>query len=64
LKIALITDAWTPQVNGVVTTLLELVAGLQQRGHEVEIIETSGVGLPAFPVPGLPRDRAGLAPGP
>ena len=25
MKIALVTDAWSPQVNGVVTTLVELV---------------------------------------
>jgi hypothetical protein len=28
MKIALITDAWQPQVNGVVTTLVELVREL------------------------------------
>lgn len=38
MKIALITDAWQPQVNGVVTTLVELVRELQQGGHEVEVI--------------------------
>jgi glycosyltransferase involved in cell wall biosynthesis len=41
MKIALVTDAWQPQVNGVVTTLVELVAGLEQRGHEVLLIEPS-----------------------
>ncbi|MFC5522350.1 glycosyltransferase family 4 protein [Polaromonas jejuensis] len=38
MKIALITDAWQPQVNGVVTTLVELVRELGQAGHEVEVI--------------------------
>ena len=38
MKIALVTDAWMPQVNGVVTTLVELVLQLQQRGHEVLVI--------------------------
>jgi glycosyltransferase involved in cell wall biosynthesis len=38
MKIALITDAWRPQVNGVVTTLVELVHELQQLGHQVEVI--------------------------
>ena len=42
MKIALITDAWTPQVNGVVTTLVELEQGLVRRGHEVVLIEPSG----------------------
>ena len=39
MKIALITDAWLPQVNGVVTTLLELVRELEQLGHEIEVIQ-------------------------
>ena len=38
MKIALITDAWQPQVNGVVTTLVELVRELTQVGHRVEVI--------------------------
>ena len=41
MKIVLVTDAWLPQVNGVVTTLLELVRGLEARGHEVVMIEPS-----------------------
>ncbi|MGH6626233.1 MAG: glycosyltransferase family 4 protein [Burkholderiaceae bacterium] len=39
MKIALITDAWHPQVNGVVTTLVELVRQLTQAGHQVEVIQ-------------------------
>ncbi len=38
MKIALITDAWEPQVNGVVTTLVELVREVRQAGHEIEVI--------------------------
>lgn len=38
MKILLITDAWKPQVNGVVTTLAELVRELQTQGHEVVVI--------------------------
>ena len=41
MKIALVTDAWLPQVNGVVTTLLELQEGLWSRGHELVVIEPS-----------------------
>jgi hypothetical protein len=37
MKIALITDAWRPQVNGVVTTLVELVDQLHAHGHTVEV---------------------------
>ena len=42
MKIAIVTDAWLPQVNGVVTTLVELQQGLTARGHEVQMIEPSG----------------------
>jgi glycosyltransferase involved in cell wall biosynthesis len=38
MTLALITDAWQPQVNGVVTTLVELVRELRDAGHEVEVI--------------------------
>jgi glycosyltransferase involved in cell wall biosynthesis len=38
MKIVLITDAWKPQVNGVVTTLVELVDGVRAHGHEVVVI--------------------------
>lgn len=38
MKIALLTDAWQPQVNGVVTTLVELVRELTLAGHQVEVI--------------------------
>lgn len=38
MKIALITDAWQPQFNGVVTTLVELVREMQSLGHEVQVI--------------------------
>ena len=38
MKIALITDAWQPQVNGVVTTLVELVRELERIGHQIDVI--------------------------
>ena len=41
MKLALVTDAWLPQVNGVVTTLVELERGLRSRGHEVIVVEPS-----------------------
>jgi glycosyltransferase involved in cell wall biosynthesis len=61
MKIALVTDAWKPQVNGVVTTLVELVGGLQQRGHEVEVIEPSG--FRRFPCPGYREIELAWRPG-
>lgn len=47
MKIALITDAWQPQVNGVVTTLVELVAELEKFDHQFMIIHR------AYLIPGL-----------
>ncbi len=38
MKIVLVTDAWQPQVNGVVTTLVELVKELEIAGHTVQVI--------------------------
>ena len=38
MKLALVTDAWHPQVNGVVTTLHELVEALGPLGVDVSVI--------------------------
>ncbi len=38
MKLALVTDAWAPQVNGVVRTLETTAARLRARGHRVETI--------------------------
>ncbi len=37
-RILIVTDAWHPQVNGVVRTLTTLVAELRAMGHEVDVI--------------------------
>jgi glycosyltransferase involved in cell wall biosynthesis len=39
LRITIVTDAWTPQVNGAVTTLVNTVAHLTALGHAVTVIE-------------------------
>lgn len=52
MKLALVTDAWHPQVNGVVTTLVELVDGLQRMGVEVLVLH-SGL-FRHRPCPGYP----------
>ena len=39
MRILLATDAWEPQINGVVRTLSRTVAELRGMGHEVDIIE-------------------------
>lgn len=38
MKIGFFTDAYFPQVNGVVTSVYETTKGLRKRGHEVVII--------------------------
>jgi hypothetical protein len=38
MRLVLVTDAWQPQVNGVVTTLVELVKQLELAGHTVDVI--------------------------
>jgi len=71
MKILLVTDAWMPQVNGVVTTLVELADGLRERGHTVEVIHPglfrtwpcpgyAGISLALFPGRAL-RQRLGDA---
>ena len=41
MRIVLATDAWHPQVNGVVRSLATTVEHLRRRGHEVEVIDPS-----------------------
>jgi glycosyltransferase involved in cell wall biosynthesis len=38
MKLVLVTDAWQPQVNGVVTTLVELEREMKKSGHDVDVI--------------------------
>ena len=38
MRILVATDAWEPQVNGVVRTLTRTVAEMRAMGHEVEVI--------------------------
>jgi glycosyltransferase involved in cell wall biosynthesis len=61
MKIALVTDAWMPQVNGVVTTLVELVRHLRDGGHEVLVIEPSQ--FRTRPCPGYKGIDLAIAPG-
>lgn len=60
LKIALVTDAWFPQVNGVVRTLAATVAELDRRGYEVELITPQR--FTTVPMPGYSQIRLALAP--
>ena len=41
MKILIITDAWHPQVNGVVTTLSNVTKELAKAGYQADIVEPS-----------------------
>jgi len=56
LRILLVTDAWAPQMNGVVRTLSETVTALRARGHTIEVIAPSD-GYFTLPLPTYP-DRS------
>jgi glycosyltransferase involved in cell wall biosynthesis len=55
MRIAIATDAWDPQVNGVVTTLQRTRDELQRQGHEVLMITPQG--RRTFPCPTYPEIR-------
>ncbi|MEG2357944.1 glycosyltransferase, partial [Acinetobacter sp.] len=38
LKIAVVTETWPPEINGVALSLLQLCKGLQQQGHKILLI--------------------------
>ncbi|WP_373686351.1 glycosyltransferase family 4 protein [Acinetobacter sp. YH12096] len=38
LKIAIVTDTWAPEINGVAHSLLQLCKGLQQQGNSIFLI--------------------------
>jgi 1,2-diacylglycerol 3-alpha-glucosyltransferase len=38
LRVALFTDTYTPQINGVVTSVVNLKRGLEELGHEVTVV--------------------------
>lgn len=66
MRIALITETFPPEVNGVAMTLHRLVTGLTRRGHHVEVIRPKqskedtnrddGL-LTEFVLPGVPLPR-------
>ena len=52
-KILIVTDAWKPQVNGVVTTMTTVVDKLEEKGFHVDVIHP---GLfHTFPLPNYPE---------
>ncbi len=61
LKILIVTDAWTPQVNGVVRTVQITAADLKALGHDVRMITPEG--RLTFPMPTYPEIRLAVLPG-
>jgi glycosyltransferase involved in cell wall biosynthesis len=49
LHILIVTDAWSPQVNGVVRTLTATAAALETLGHRVTLVTPEG--RPTVPLP-------------
>lgn len=60
MKIAIATDAWRPQINGVVRTLEMTVKLLRERGHEVCVISPDQ--FRTLPCPGYGEIRLAVAP--
>ncbi|MBI5786030.1 MAG: glycosyltransferase family 1 protein [Rhodocyclales bacterium] len=70
LHVALVTETYPPEVNGVALTLARLVGGLRERGHRVDLVrprqsqdEQGGTDeflIPGLPIPGYPGLRFGL----
>jgi glycosyltransferase involved in cell wall biosynthesis len=61
MKIMIVTDAWEPQVNGVVRTLKQTMHELRKLGHEIEMI--TPLGFKTIPCPTYPDISLSLFPG-
>jgi UDP-2,3-diacylglucosamine pyrophosphatase LpxH/glycosyltransferase involved in cell wall biosynthesis len=71
MRIALVTDTFPPDVNGVAMTLEQLALGLMRRGHEIALLTTRPAGsedpeglarevIASVPLPGYPELRFGV----
>lgn len=58
MRVLIVTDAWRPQVNGVVRTLEKLGEALQERGVQVEFLTPEG--YPTLPMPSYREIRLAL----
>lgn len=58
MRIAIVTDAWSPQVNGVVRTLQAVRAVLERQGHQVLVISPDA--FRSVPCPTYPEIRLAL----
>ncbi|MGA7982075.1 MAG: glycosyltransferase family 1 protein [Chromatiaceae bacterium] len=71
LRVAVITETYPPEINGVANTMGHLVVGLEVRDHQVDLVrprqprEAPMPGhrvmlVPGLPIPGYPELRFGL----
>ena len=61
MRIVLVSDAWAPQINGVVRTLATSVALLEAAGHDVLTITPDR--FASIPCPTYPEIRLALTSG-
>jgi glycosyltransferase involved in cell wall biosynthesis len=59
MRIMIVTDAWEPQVNGVVRTLSRTVQELRAMGHDVQMV-TPNDGYKTIPLPTYPEIKMAL----
>ena len=60
MRIAIVSDAWRPQINGVVRTVETIVRLMQVQGHEVEVFGPDR--FRTLPCPTYPEIRLSLFP--
>ncbi|MBK1645721.1 glycoside hydrolase [Thiocapsa imhoffii] len=76
MSIAVVTETYPPEINGVANTMRHLVEGLIERGHRVQLVRPKQAGehqsrestprgmrlhrVPGLPIPGYPGLRFGL----
>jgi glycosyltransferase involved in cell wall biosynthesis len=59
LRIAFITDAWHPQINGVVTTIENTCSTLERLGHRIKLVTPDQ--FKTIPCPSYPSIRLAFA---
>lgn len=63
LAIALVTETYPPEINGVAMTMSRLVGGLAARGHRIQVVRPRQVGERGEPAQVLPQVRELVRPG-